>query len=160
MLKRSHAAKDHRIEETSPLQKLTGFTLIDMLLIIGVIADGIAMSLTDGTKPAKVAAIWSNIRIGLSGALGMFESDPGLCPTDEEGRWVLIVDPTIPGCAGPYLQRGLKMDPWRNDYAYYRDSPYPQRYILRRAGADEKFGTDDDLVQQDPLDTTGNMSTF
>ena len=48
---------------------------------------------------------------------------------------------------GPYLQKGIPLDPWGNDYVY----EYPGRYNidgydLMSMGPDRKIGGDDDIV--------------
>ena len=68
----------------------------------------------------------------------------GRYPTDEEGLQTLVINPGAVGWKGPYLKGGLKDDPWGTPYDYGRDPENPNHYVLRSAGPDKQFGTEDD----------------
>lgn len=126
------------------------FTLIEMLLvivIIGVLAGAMVVSLSGRSQEARVTRAHADISGNLSLALDLFESDVGRYPTNEEGLQALVEDPGVPGWRGPYLQGGLKPDPWGTPYHYQRHSEHADRYELRSAGPTGQIGSDDDITQ-------------
>ena len=55
----------------------------------------------------------------LDKALDQFRLDVGRYPTSEEGLQALAVQPASEtGWAGPYLKKGVPMDPWGRPYVY------------------------------------------
>ena len=131
------------------VRKKRGFTLIEMLLvivIIGVLAGSLVISLSGRSQEARVTRARSDISGTLSLALDLFEADMGRYPTEEEGLLVLMDDPDVPGWKGPYLKGGLKPDPWGNPYQYKQNEDYPNQYVLTSSGPDGQFGTEDDVT--------------
>lgn len=126
----------------------TGFTLVELLLvivIIGVLAGMVVTNLSGRSQQARIARARSDIRGQLSLALDMFEQDTGRLPTTSEGLDVLVGDPGIPGWRGPYVKGGLKPDPWGTAYAYTLNDANQRHYTLKSAGPDRQLGTSDDI---------------
>jgi general secretion pathway protein G len=127
----------------------TGFTLIEVLLvivIIGILVSGLAVSLSGRSQEAMITRARADISGHLRLALDLFEQDLGRYPTNEEGLAALVQDTGDPRWKGSYLTSGLVPDPWNNPYQYQIDPMNPRRYLLRSAGPDGRMGTDDDIT--------------
>ena len=132
------------------LQRYRGFTLIELLLvivIIGVLAGMMSVSLSGRSEQARVARAQSDISGQLSTALDLFEQDVGRYPTNEEGLQALVEDPGLPGWIGPYLKGKLKPDPWKTPYSYSIDETGGGQYVLASAGPYRQVGTSDDITE-------------
>src|SRR4051794_20445032 len=106
-----------RIQRLSP----KAFTLIEMLLvviIIGVLASGLALSLAGKSEDSRIARAKSDISGTLSVALDLFEQNMGRYPTSDEGLKVLAQTNGDTRWKGPYIKSTLKPDPWGHDYVY------------------------------------------
>lgn len=130
-------------------RSMRAFTLTEMLLvivIIGVLAGALVVSLSGRSQEARLTRAQSDISAKLSLALDLFEQDCGRFPTTEEGLEALVTDPGINGWKGPYLRGGLKPDPWGTPYSYSHDSDDATQYEVSSAGPDLQFGTEDDVT--------------
>jgi len=103
-----------------------GFTLVEMLLVVMIIATLAAMVIprfTGRSKEAKIAAATADVQSNIAGALDLYEADNGIYPTTEQGLSALLEEPAASPQPkrwhGPYLKKkgGLK-DPWGNPYVY------------------------------------------
>ena len=126
-----------------------GFTLIEMLLvviIIGVLASGLAVSLSGRGEESRVARAKADISGTLSIALDLFEQNMGRYPTSDEGLKVLAQTNSDPRWKGPYIKSNLKPDPWGHDYIYELNTE-TGGYTLRSAGSDGRPNTEDDITE-------------
>jgi len=128
------------------------FTLVELLLvivIIGVLAGTLVVSLSGRSQEARIARAKGDISGHLSIALDLFEQDVGRYPTTEEGLQVLVVNPGLPGWKGPYLKGGLKADPWGTPYQYelVEGEEGKSMYKVSSAGPDRQLGTEDDISE-------------
>ncbi len=128
----------------------TGFSLIELLLvlvILAVLATVVVPKFTKRSEQARITAAQTDIS-NMEVALDAFEIDTGRYPTNTEGLSALTEEPSnVIGWRGPYLKRKSPKDPWGNDYIYR----YPGRenqygYDLSSNGPDGRSGTDDDIV--------------
>ena len=98
-----------------------GFTLIELLLvlvILAVLAAIVVPNMTGKSEKARVAAAKADIA-NIELALDQFEIAAGRYPTTEEGLTALITPPaSVRSWEGPYLKKGMPVDPWGHPYVY------------------------------------------
>ena len=98
-----------------------GFTLIELLLvlvILAVLAAVVVPKFTGRSEQARVAAARADIA-AIELQLDAFEIDAGRYPTTEEGLAALVTPPqSVRAWNGPYLKKGLPVDPWGRPYVY------------------------------------------
>ncbi|HTF56527.1 MAG TPA: type II secretion system major pseudopilin GspG [Planctomycetota bacterium] len=130
-----------------------GFTLIELLLvvvIIGILAAIVVPRLTGRTEDAQIGATkatMTNIRT----ALGLYETDNGKFPTQDQDLIALIVKPTAapePKKWRKYLDTSeVPTDAWGNKITYKNPGEKnTDGYDLVSAGPDGVAGNDDDIV--------------
>ena len=133
----------------SGLQPRGGFTLLELVVVITVIAilaGIVAPTIFRNVGDAKVAAARAEIEaIGL--ALEGYALHNDRYPTTEQGLAALVARPVVGPAPrnwrGPYLRRGVPLDPWGNTYEYRRPgTTNPSGYDLLSFGRDGKPGGD------------------
>src|ERR1043166_6508132 len=124
----------------------TGFTLIEILVVIVVIAilaTLVAPSVFQHVGTAKASTAKSQIEM-LSTALDAYRVDTGEYPTTDQGLAALMTKPTIDPPAnwkGPYLRREVPLDPWNRPYLYMAPGQSnPGGFDLLTYGADGNQG--------------------
>ncbi len=136
-----------------PSEGRKGFTLIEMLLVLVILASLAAVvvpRLAGRGEQAKVTAALSQINV-LETALDAFEVDNGYFPQGGNGLDDLVEAPrSASDWRGPYLKRGVPADPWGNDYQYdYPGKHNSYGYDLLSMGPDGREGGDDDITNYD-----------
>ena len=134
--------------------KESGFTLIEMLVVVVIIATLAAMIVprfAGRTEEAKSSAAGADIEANLASAVDLYELDNGAFPTTEQGLSALRTEPTTPPLPrkwkGPYLKkRGALSDPWGHVYVYEFPSVHGMDYDLSSWGPDGVGGTPDDIT--------------
>lgn len=129
---------------------LSGFTLIEVLVVIVVIAllaSLVAPNVFRHLGSAKDATARSQIQM-LGAALDAYRLDNGRYPTTEQGLEALSrapgLEPRPRNWRSPYLRGAVPLDPWGNAYVYR--SPGTQTefgFDLLSLGADGQEGGDD-----------------
>lgn len=124
-----------------------GFTLLELLVVIAVIAtlvSIVAPSVFQNVGDAKVNAARSQIEI-LALALDSYRMHNDVYPSTEQGLAALRVLPTAGepprNWRGPYLRKPVPLDPWNRPYHY--ESPgraNPGAYDLYTLGRDGRPG--------------------
>ncbi|MCQ4347451.1 type II secretion system major pseudopilin GspG [Pseudomonas stutzeri] len=104
-----------------PLRPARGFTLLELLVVLvvlGLLAGIVAPKYFNqlGKSEAKVARAQIE---GLAKALDLYRLDVGRYPSTEQGLAALVLRPgDEPQWDGPYLPRGVPLDPWNRAYLY------------------------------------------
>jgi general secretion pathway protein G len=130
----------------SKIQNRSGFTLIEVLvvmIILAILAAVVVPKVVGRTEDARRARAVSDIE-SFGTALDMFKADNGEYPTTEEGLQALRTQPaSAKNWNGPYLKKALAPDPWGNDYIYTSPGEHnTDSYDLSSLGADGQPGGD------------------
>ena len=116
-----------------------GITLIEMLVVVTIIALFAALVLPqmmNRADRAKRTAAHAQI-IGFMTALGTYKLDTGTFPTTEMGLKALREKPeNVSGWQGPYLQKEVPKDPWKDDYIYKYPGDHGDEPDITCYGAD------------------------
>ena len=130
----------------------SGFTLLEIMLvvvIIGMLITVAVVKLSGQSEKARKVATLHQID-AYKTALGLYDLDNGVFPTQEQGLQALIVQPsgaTLPNWKGPYLDPPvIRKDQWGRDYIYrYPGQKIPNGYDLFSVGPNGQEGDDDDI---------------
>ena len=144
---------NHQLPVMRRRARQQSFTLVEMLLvlvILAVLAAIVIPKFSGRSQQAKETAAKSQIS-SIEIALDAFEVDTGFYPSGANGLDALLNPPSnATNWKGPYLKKGVPLDPWGNPYAYN----YPGRnnaggYDLMSVGPDGRAGGDDDITNWD-----------
>ncbi len=98
-----------------------GFTLLELLVvmvIIGLLAGYVGPKYFAQIGKSEIKVARAQID-ALDKSLDQFRLDAGHYPTMEEGLESLVTRPANePRWDGPYLKKGVPLDPWGNPYVY------------------------------------------
>ena len=98
-----------------------GFTLLELLVvvvIIGLLAGFVAPRYFGQVGKSEVSVAKAQID-ALEKALDQYRLDTGHYPSAELGLNALVEQPASePQWRGPYLRKGVPLDPWGKPYAY------------------------------------------
>src|SRR5438067_6738200 len=129
-----------------PSRHQTGFTLIEILVVIVVIAilaTLVAPNVFQHVGAAKSATAKSQIEM-MGAALDAYRLDNGGYPTTQQGLDALWTKPTTDPPAnwrGPYLRKPVPLDPWGRAYLYtFPGQQNANGYDLLSYGQDGKPG--------------------
>ncbi len=118
-----------------------GFTLVELLVvmvIIGLLAALVAPRLFPKLGKGKTAAAKAQIEL-LGQALDQYRLDTGYYPSTEQGLNALLSNPGVEKWEGPYLKKGVPLDPWGKPYMYQQPGTHGE-YDLFSYGRDGKPG--------------------
>jgi len=135
--------------------KPSGFTLVELLIVLGILAMLMALVAPRVLKSGEKANV-KKAQVDIAAfkeVLKMYKLDMKKFPTTEQGLAALSEEPEDLGDQspwdGPYLETdGVPMDPWDNPYQYeypstHGKSDYPDIWSY---GPDGEDGTEDDIV--------------
>jgi general secretion pathway protein G len=134
--------------EVSSLQEkrtklLTGFTLVELILVViilGALAAMIMPRLAGRSKKAKVSIARTDIIANIASALDLYEFDNDKYPASLEG--LRSNSGSLNSWNGPYIKK-KPVDPWGNEYQYRYPSSHGMDYDLYSLGPDGVEGNDD-----------------
>jgi len=134
----------------SPRKTRQGFTLVELMLVLVILATLAAIVLprfTGRTEQAREAAAKTQIST-FELALDAFEVDNGYYPNGSDGLEPLVTEPSdTKNWRGPYLKQGIPLDPWEQPYIYECPGRHNEKgYDLASGGPDKRVGTEDDIV--------------
>lgn len=126
---------------SNKLKHSAGFTLIEILVVMGIIAMlavMVAPNLFNQRAGAMRDVALSEIAT-LEAALDIYRLDVGEYPDSLEG--LVENDTDRASWNGPYLRREVPTDPWNNDYVYESNG---REFTLISYGPDGMSGGEDD----------------
>lgn len=98
-----------------------GFTLLELLVVLvvlGLLAGIVAPKYFSQLGKSEVKVARAQLE-GLAKALDLYRLDAGQYPNTEQGLGALVARPgNAAKWGGPYLQKGVPLDPWGRDYVY------------------------------------------
>ena len=127
--------------------KKQGFTLLELLVVLGIIAmlaGIVGPQVMKHMGAAKIKAAKVQIE-DISTALDMYKLDIGSYPTNQQGLIALIEKPAdSKQWNGPYLRKEkVPVDPWQQEYHYQQPGQHG-KFDLYSYGADDKQGGEGD----------------
>jgi len=120
----------------------SGFTLIEVLLvvvIIGILAAVVVPKLGGRSKEAQVSACKGSVA-NICLALDVYEVDNGGYPPSLQN---LVTKGNETNWRGPYLKKGLPLDPWQHEFIY---TVSEDGYVLKSYGPNGTDGGGDDIT--------------
>lgn len=122
--------------------KSRGFTLLELLVviaIIGLLAGYVAPRYFSQVGKSEVSVAKAQIN-AFEKALDQYRLDTGRYPTTEQGLTALLARPANePKWNGPYLKKGVPLDPWDRPYIYKQPGEHGE-YDLFTYGKDGVAG--------------------
>lgn len=119
-----------------------GFTLLELLVvvvIIGLLAGFVAPRYFSQVGKSEIAVARAQID-ALEKAVQQYRLDTGKFPTSEQGLAALVKKPPDePKWNGPYLGKGIPLDPWGQPYQYKHPSTHGD-YEIVSYGKDRQAG--------------------
>ena len=134
----------------NPENRQSGFTLVEMLLVLLILATLAAIVIpkfTGRSEQAKVTSAQTQINI-FETALDAFEIDNTFYPKGSEGLTALVEETRdAKNWRGPYLKQDIPNDPWGNPYIYECPGRHNLKgYDVSSMGPDSRSGTEDDIT--------------
>jgi general secretion pathway protein G len=134
-----------------------GFTLLEMVIVLGIIAVllGGSIALIGGVgEGAKIQRVKSDFQ-SLGSALQTYKINAGNYPTTQQGLKALVEEPTSAPKPDDWVRIADKVptDPWGNEYGYkFPGSKDPSKFELISKGPDGIEGNEDDRSSQSSVE--------
>ena len=132
-----------------------GFTLLEMVIVIGIIAMimGGAIFVMKNISDSGAITVVDGDFASIDNALQAYRNNAGNFPSGQQGLMALVEKPSSSPRPRRWIQimDQLPKDPWGNEYVYkYPGSKNRSRPELICYGKDGLEGTEDDMSSQDP----------
>jgi general secretion pathway protein G len=130
-----------RIGRSSHVSRVAGFTLVELLLVLVILAliGGLVLpGIIGKAEGAKVKAAASQVS-RLSMAVESYYLDTGATPDNLQA---LVEDEGVDGWNGPYVKASSLKDPWGREYVYQYPGEHGD-FDLYSLGADGQPGGED-----------------
>jgi general secretion pathway protein G len=130
-----------------------GFTLLEMVIVLGIIAVllGGSIALIGGVgEGAKIQRVKGDFQ-SISSALKTYQINAGNYPTTQQGLKALVEKPTTTPKPDDWVKIAEKVptDPWKNEYGYkFPGSKNPALFEIISKGPDGIEGNEDDRSSQ------------
>jgi general secretion pathway protein G len=139
---------------TAPLRRTAGFTLLEMVIVLGIIAmilGGSIFAMKGITGQAQIKQAEADFKT-LANGLEMYRVLAGHYPTTAQGLRALHEKPStspIPRRWSRSLDK-MPLDPWGSEYVYrFPGKKNPAEFEIISKGPDTQLDTQDDLSSQD-----------
>lgn len=150
----THSANTHRRRSTHRPASVRGFTLLEMVIVLGIIAVilggaiGVLGKVGDGAKLQRVEGDFN----ALGSALRTYKINAGQYPSTQQGLRALVTRPS--GSPQPRrwasLMDSVPLDPWGQEYLYrFPGRKVATEFELISKGIDGQENTSDDISSQD-----------
>jgi general secretion pathway protein G len=142
-----------RTDRPSMMKKMKsgGFTLLELLVviaIIGLLAGYVAPRYFSQIGKSEVSVAKAQVD-ALEKALDQYRLDTGRYPSTDQGLGALAARPeNEPKWNGPYLKKGVPLDPWDRPYAYKQPGDHSEYdlFTLGKDGAPGGTGENADIT--------------
>ena len=133
------------------------FTMVELmavLIIIGLLAAAAVGTFMGQIDKAKVKTTMASLKV-LHNAVLQFKMDTGRYPSEDQGLWELVEEPTdvLDWNIGGYLEStDIPPDAWNNEFDYLLDPGTGKPFVVISYGADNQEGGegyDTDLYSTD-----------
>jgi general secretion pathway protein G len=142
----------HHRAHTLPFAAFSrGFTLLEMVIVLGIIAVllGGAISLLKGIPRAAERQRVDADFNAIDSALRTYKINAGNYPTNSQGLQALVATPDKTSKWVQIMDK-IPTDPWGTAYSYkFPGTKKPGEFELISAGPDQQPGTADDLSSQE-----------
>ncbi len=133
---------------------LRGFSLMEMVIVMGIIALilGGAMKMMGGIGDAAKLQKVDGDLLAISAALDTYKLNAGNYPTSQQGIKALNEKPSTAPVPKRWTQlmSSMPKDPWNNDYIYRQNGKKMEnKFEIVCNGPDGKPETEDDMSSQD-----------
>jgi general secretion pathway protein G len=132
----------------------SGFTLLEMIIVLGIIAmilGGAIYSMNKIGDSAKISQVNGDFK-SYESALSMYKLNAGFYPSTQQGLKALVEKPSstpVPRRWSAVMKQN-NPDPWGRPYGYrFPSKKDPNEYEMFSLGGDGQEGTPDDLGSQD-----------
>jgi general secretion pathway protein G len=134
-----------------------GFTLLEIVIVLGIIAviiGGSILALKDIGRGAEITVADADIN-NLTAAVLSYKTLAGQAPTTQQGLEALYVKPTTAPIPKRWASPGgnnkeVPKDPWGNTYNYRNPGKKDtSTFEIYSYGPDKQADTDDDMSSQD-----------
>jgi len=143
-----------KINRPTRLPLKSGFTLLEMVIVLGIIAmilGGSIFAMKNIGNAAKLKQVDADAK-AFDSALRMYKLNAGNYPTTQQGLHALVDKPSsapVPKRWAKVMDR-LNKDPWGNDYGYkFPGKKNASEFEIISKGPDGQEGTEDDISSQE-----------
>lgn len=139
---------------SSNFRRSSGFTLLEMVIVLGIIAmilGGAIFAMKGIGDQAKISQCEADFKT-IDTALMSYKLLAGTYPTTQQGLQALVTKPTSTPVPRRWSQNSKKvpLDPWKNEYGYrFPGKKVASEPEIFSKGLDGQEGTADDLSNQD-----------
>jgi general secretion pathway protein G len=133
------------MDKKSSRKRRDGFTMVELmavLIILGLLAAVVANNFIGKTDQARVVTTKASLKT-LHNAVLSFKMDTGRYPSEEEGLYELLEQPTdVTGWnPGGYLEStDLPLDAWGREFVYLLNPESGKPFVIISYGADGEEG--------------------
>ncbi len=126
-------------------RRTDGFTMVELmavLIILGLLAAVVANNFMGQTDRARVVTTKASLKV-LHNAVIQFKMDTGRYPSEEEGLYELIEEPTdvVGWNPGGYLEStDIPPDAWGREFVYLLNPESGKPFVIISFGADGEEG--------------------